>query len=317
VKAADLVRPEDRRLEQARSAGFTTAITFPRQGLLAGHGAVVSLAGATGGRMVIHPSAGLFTSLQGGVNGFPATPMGVMAYMRQLWIDAAHYEAAKAAYQNNPSSAVRPAYDRALDGVKETGRLLLPAVSRVQLERMARFSSEFNLPAILYGGHEAFQATEALKRHKSAVIVNVRWPEKPREADPAAEDSYRELELRDKAPATPAALAAAGIPFGFTSDGLTAPRELLRGVKRAIDAGLKPEDAIRALTLWPAEIFGVADRLGSIEPGKIANLTVVKGDPFAESARIEMVIIDGVKYMPVPEAQAGPPGARPAAEVRQ
>jgi hypothetical protein len=246
--------------------------------------------------------------------------MGAMAYMRQVWIDAAHYEAAKAAYQNNPSSAARPAYDRALEGVKGTARLLLPAVSRVQLERMARFSAEFQLPAVLYGGHEAFKATEALKRHKSAVIVNVRWPEKSRDADPAAEDSYRELELRDKAPSTPGALAAAGIPFAFTSDGLTAPRELLRGVKRAIDAGLKSDDAIRALTIWPAQIFGVADRLGSIEPGKIANLTVVKGDPFAENARIEMVIIDGMKYVPVPEAPAlpsGAPGARPTAEVRQ
>lgn len=321
VRAADLVRPSDRRLEQARAAGFTTAVAFPRQGLLAGHGAVISLAGETSGQMVIQPSAGLFATMQvSGYSGFPGTPMGMMSYLRQLRLDADHYRAAKNAYEANPASAPRPDYDRALEGMAETKRLLLPAISRVQIERMVRFAEELNVDCVLYGGHEAFRAETALKQRRTPVIVNVKWPEKAREADPAAEDSFRELETRAKAPSSPAALAAAGIPFAFTSDGLATPRDLLRGIKRAIDAGLKREDAIRALTLTPAEIFGIADRMGSIEPGRIANLTVVKGDPFAEDGRIEMVFIDGVKYLPAPEAPAAPPGAqssRPSQEVEQ
>jgi imidazolonepropionase-like amidohydrolase len=82
-------------------------------------------------------------------------------------------------------------------------------------------------------------------------------------------------------------------------------------VKRAIDAGLPEAAAVRALTLSAAEIYGVADRVGSIEPGKIANLLVVKGNLFDEKTKIEYVFIDGVKYEPAPEAPPGERGGRP------
>jgi imidazolonepropionase-like amidohydrolase len=65
---------------------------------------------------------------------------------------------------------------------------------------------------------------------------------------------------------------------------------------------LAREDAVRALTLSPAEIYGVADRLGSIEKGKIANLVVTRGEIFDDRTRVEMVFIDGVKHTPTPEA---------------
>jgi imidazolonepropionase-like amidohydrolase len=78
-------------------------------------------------------------------------------------------------------------------------------------------------------------------------------------------------------------------------------RDLNAAVKKAIDAGLPREDAVRALTLSPAEMFGVADRIGSIEKGKIANLVVTRGDLFEQRTRVEMVFIDGVRYIPPPE----------------
>jgi imidazolonepropionase-like amidohydrolase len=87
------------------------------------------------------------------------------------------------------------------------------------------------------------------------------------------------------------------------SDNIATPRELFRALKRAIDAGLSPDDAIRALTLGPAEIFGVADRLGSIDKGKIANLVVVKGDLLQERPQVQYIFIDGAKYEPIPEIE--------------
>lgn len=110
----------------------------------------------------------------------------------------------------------------------------------------------------------------------------------------------------------PAALAAAGIPFAFTSEGLDAPRDLIAAVKKSIDLGFKREDAIHALTLGAARIYGVDNRLGSIEPGKIANLTVIKGELFDSMARVQMVFVDGKKYDPAPE----PPPARRGEETR-
>jgi len=310
VKAADLVKPTDHRLETARSAGFTTAVTFPRQGLLAGHGAVINLAGETGGDMVLDPSAGLYTTLTTGgfSGGFPGSLMGVMAYERQLWIDAAYYKSAKEAYAQNPVTVARPPYDRALEGLLETRRLLFPATSRVQIERLLRFAAEFKTPFILYGGQEAFRTADLLKKAGVPVVLNVKWPARERDSDPEFIPSLRTLELRDKAPTTPSVLAAAKVPFAISSEGLDAPKDILRALKKSIDVGLKPDDAIRALTLSAAEIYGVAGRLGSIDRGKIANLTLVKGDLFDDKSKVEMVFIDGKRYLPAPEE----PPARPA-----
>lgn len=313
VKAADQLDPNDRRLEAARSAGFTTAVTFPAGSLVAGHGAVINLAGAAPGEMVVHPRAGLRLGTRvRGAGGFPNSLMGVIAYFRQLWLDAEHYKLVKEMYDRDPAGLSRPAYDRALEGVLEAERIVIPAVTRVELERMAKLAAELKAPAILVGAHEAYRAAEALKKAGVSVIVNVKWPVKPRDLDPQVEESYRELQLRDLAPTAPAALVAAGVPFAFTSEGLDSPREMVAAVRKAVDRGLKREDAVRALTLGAARIYGVDNRLGSIEAGKIANLTVVKGDLFDSLARVEMVFIDGKKYEPVPE----PAGARRGEETR-
>ena len=84
-------------------------------------------------------------------------------------------------------------------------------------------------------------------------------------------------------------------------------------MKRAIDAGLAEADAVRALSLSAAEIYGVADRMGSIEPGKMANLVVTRGNLFDEKSKIEYVFIDGVKYEPVPET---PPADRAGRDLQ-
>lgn len=314
VRAADLIQTSDRRLDQARSAGFTTAITFPKDGIVAGQGSAVNLAGATAGAMVLDPAAGMYVSLRssrGFGGGFPSSLMGVMAYVRQLWMDAKWYKTAVETYEKDPQSGPRPAYDRAAEGVLNAKRVLLPASTRVEFERTSRFAAGLGTPVIFYGGHEAFRSIDLIKKAGMPVIVNVKWPAKERDPDPELVESYRSLETRDKAPSSPAELAKAGVLFAFTSDGLDSPADFIRAVKKAIDAGLSKENAIAALTINAARIYSLDRRVGSIEAGKIANLTVVKGDLFDSSSKVQMVFIDGVKYEPAPETPtpSGGPGS--------
>lgn len=307
VRAADQVQPGDTRLGQARNAGFTTAVTFPRQGIVAGHGSVINLGGKTAGEMVVTPDAGLYLALRpSGYTGFPSTPMGVMAYFRQLWLDAAHYREALALYAADPVNIARPAYDRALEGVLGAKRVLLPAPDPVQMERMLQLAADLKTPAVLYGAVRGYEMAARLKETGTPVILNVRWPVRDRDADPEEEESFRELKIRDLAPTSPTALSQAGVKWAVSSEGLETPRAVLRALKQSIDRGLKREDALRALTLTAAEIYGVADRLGSIERGKIANLVLADGDLFNDSTRIRMVFIDGVRYLPEPEAPQAP-----------
>jgi imidazolonepropionase-like amidohydrolase len=324
IKAADEIQAGDKRIETARSAGFTTAAVWPTRGFFAGQGSLVDLlSDEKVSEMVLVPSLGQYISLTraggggGGMGGgFPSALMGAIAYVRQIYLDADHYQLVKDAYAKSPRGMQRPEYDRALEGVLESKRILLPANRWVEIDRMIHFAAELKQPAIYYGLREGFEdrSVKYLKDANATVLVSLKWPEKARDQDPEQEDPYRQMVLREKAPTTPAVLKKAGIKFALYSDGLDAPRDLQRAVKKAIDNGLSREDAVRALTLSPAEIYGVADRLGSIEKGKIANLVVTKGEIFDDRTKIEFVLVDGNKYVPAPEAApAGRGGGATAA----
>ncbi|MBZ5586809.1 MAG: amidohydrolase, partial [Acidobacteriia bacterium] len=258
VKAADEIQPSDRRIETARNAGFATAVTFPTRGIFAGQGSVVDLISTEhSGEMVVLPAVGQYLSLASGGRGmgggFPGSTMGVIAYIRQVYLDAQHYALVKDAYARDPRSMPRPAYDRALEGVTESKRILLPATRLVEIDRMLRFAAELKQPAIFYGMREAYrpEALELLKKANAPVLVSLRWPEPPRDADPDDVESLRALQTRDLAPSAPALLKKAGVPFALYSDGLDAPRDLQRAVKKAIDAGLAREDALYRPTHGP------------------------------------------------------------------
>ena len=314
LRAQDVLNPGERSIAAARNAGFTTAVVFPVSGILGGLGAVVNLAGEKAGQMTVAGSTAQHAALSvRGFSSFPGSVMGVIAYLRQVYLDADAYAAEKAAYQANPRGARRPDYDRALEGVLESPRLLLPAVWSKEIERMVSFGLELKRQPILYGAHDAARSAGLLAQAGVPVLVSLKWPERARDADPETEEPLRELELRDQAPGVPAALAKAGVRFGFYSGGVERPADLRAAVKKAVDAGLDREAAVRALTLSIAEIYGVADRIGSIEAGKIANLTVTDGDLFQKSTKIKFVVIDGIKHEPAPEAAPARPEAAPSA----
>lgn len=290
-------------------------MTFPTRGIFGGQGAVIDLITAEkSGQMVVESPVGQYIALGrggfggGGGGGFPGSLMGVISYVHQVYLDAEHYKLVKEAYAKNPRGVERPQYDRALEGVLDSKRILIPANRLVEIDRMIRFVAELKQPAILYGMREAYrpEAAELLEKAGLPVLVSLHWPTPPTGPDVhLEEESMRQLQTYDLAPAAPAVLQKAGVKFAFYSDGVDAPRDLQRAVKRALDAGLTRDQALRALTLSPAEIYGVADRLGSIEKGKIGNLVVTRGDIFDNNTKVEMIIVDGKKYTPAADATGG------------
>jgi imidazolonepropionase-like amidohydrolase len=299
-RAADLVQPSDRRLEPVRAAGFTTAVAFPQSGILGGEGVVINLAGERGADMVVLSPAGQYVALNTGsfFEGFPNSLMGVISYVRQLYSDLDWFRNANAVYAKHVSGTKRPGYDHYLEGLATSPRLLLPAEQAQQIDRMLQFGTELKQPIMLYGLHEGYRRIEELQKAGVPLLISLKWPVKPKNADPAEVPNYRTLEERDRAPAVPALLAKANVKFGFYTDGQSKTDDLTKALRKAIDAGLPREAAIRALTLNTAEFYGVADRLGSIEKGKIANLVVSRGDAFADKTKIEYVFVDGRLFRP-------------------
>ena len=310
LKAADQIKTTDRRLELARNVGFTSAVTFPKTGIFAGQGAVINLAAERATDMVLVPTAGQYMTMASNSfgGGFPSALFGTMAYIRQIYLDADRYKRVKAQYDASPRGLPRPEYDRALEGVIGSTRILLPASNPIQIARMIKFAAELKQKAILYGMFDGYRTADMVKASGLPVLVSLKWPEKARDGDPEDVDAMKTLELRDRAPSTPAAFAKQGILFGFYSDTVDAPRDLFKAVKKAMDNGLATTDALKAMTINIAKIYNVDDRLGSIEKGKIANLVITNGELLQERPPVKMVFIDGVKYEPTAEAPT--PGAR-------
>ena len=308
-RAADMVTPNDQRLSAARAAGFTTAATFPNQGIFEGLGAMIDLAGERGRDMVVAQPIGqqiLFRVSGFGRSGFPNSLMGNIAYVRQLFLDLGQYKEAQQIYDKRPAGNRRPEYDHDLEGLAESPRLLLPADEEQQIDRILAFGRELNRPFILYGLHEAYKRVDELKQAKAPALISLKWPEKPKDGDPSEIPDYRELLMRQQAPAVPGMLAKAGVAFAFYSDGVDTAPDLKKALKKAVDAGLSRADAVRALTLNAAQIYGVSDRLGSIEKGKIANLAIMKGDAFEDKTTVEYVFVDGVEFEPSKDLQKPP-----------
>jgi hypothetical protein len=281
-RAADHLSLKDKRLQQWRQAGFTTAITSPEKGLVAGQAALINLAAERPRQLVAKSPVGLRLNLSppGSFRTFPGSLMGVLAYIKQLFLDAEHYGAALALYEDQASGQERPEYDRTLEpvhrAVEERWAVLLPATWAREIHRAVDLGEKIDVHTVIYGAHQGYQAADVLAARKVPVLVSLKWPEKEEDSDPEAGVSLRELRFRDRAPSTPAAL----------------------------HAGLPEAAALRALTLSPAEIYGASDRLGSLEVGKIANLTVTGGDLFAEGTKVKMVFIDGEKYQVRPAEES-------------
>ncbi len=235
-RAADLVEPSDSRLEAARAAGFTTSATFPNRGIVEGLGALVDLAGERGRDMVIAQPIGQQIEFRvggGGMGrGFPSSLMGNIAYVRQLYLDLGQYKEAKEIYAAHPAGNRRPEYDHDLEGLQESPRLLLPADESQQIDRILNFGHELNVPFVIYGLHEGYRRIGELKQANVPVLISLKWPERPKDADPNDIPNYRELAMEEQAPAVAGMLAKAGVKFAFYSDGVDSAPDLKKAIKK-------------------------------------------------------------------------------------
>jgi imidazolonepropionase-like amidohydrolase len=299
ILASDLIRPGGSEIEAARSAGIAAAHTAPRGNVFLGQSALINLAGDTPQQMIVRSPVAQYIGLQPlGGGQYPGSLMGVFASVRQALLDAKRYQEMNAIYDRNPRGQKRPAQNKSLEALLPVISGLMPIVmqadSEREIERVLDLTREFNVRMIVNGGRQADRVAARLKAANVPVLLSLNFPRRTTAASPEAEpEPLRVLRERVEAPKTAGRLATAGVRFAFQSGGMTSVNDYLANVSKAVDSGLSRDDAIRALTIWPAEVLGASAQLGSIEAGKIANLTVTRGDLFARDRRIAHVFIDG------------------------
>ena len=254
---------------------------------------------------------------------FPGSTMGVVAYVRQVFLDTRYTAEQVRRYDQDARGKARPGHDRtvqALQGALQAKvPFLLPAGNEVQIDRMIALGREFEVPAVLYGAHEGLRRRRPHREGQGAGASSARSGRRSRRtptrtptncsrpsscatARPARPRHSRRRRCRSRSPRMAWRRRASSSA----------------NVRKAIKAGLPADAALRALTLDAAQIYGVQDRLGSLEAGKIANLIVVQGDLLGDKSTVKHVFVDGRRFEVPADAGAGAapgagrgPGARP------
>jgi len=304
-QATVLMQPDGGQLSRWRRAGFVAAHIAPPHGIMSGQSAVISLNTGSAAELVVVPQVGVVMNLRGrggfeGGGGYPSSLMGAIALVRQTFYDAQHQQQVWQAYLRDPNGKPRPAMNRALEALQPVLERKLPllaiANNAEDIRRVLRIADEFNLKVVIVGGQEAAKVAAELKRRDVPVLLSMEMPEPLRSYDPLSPPTLTSLRNRALAYQNAAILHEHGVRFAFTTEGLGDPERLLRNIRTAIANGLPKEAALRALTLTPAELFGIQDKFGDLAVGKTASFVVVKGELFEPRARIEFVFADGKRF---------------------
>lgn len=306
------IRAGESQFEAIRNSGITTVLTTGRTGIFNGQSVVINLAGDNVASMVVKDPFAHHISYTTLGQNYPQSLLGTFAAIRQIFYDAARLQTWQKNYAANPSGMQRPPEDRSLEALFAAVDGKMPVVFNANdenaINRSLDLIAELKLNGIIAGGQEAGKVAGRLKQMNVPVFLSLNFPKRTAASSPDADpESLEVLRFRSEVPKTAGKLAAAGVKFAFQSGGATSPADFFTNAGKAVENGLAKDAAVRAMTLGAAELLGIADRIGSLDVGKIANVVVVKGDLLGKDKFVTHVFVDG-KYF----EQKEPPKAAPA-----
>lgn len=301
IRAEIAVHPDSAHIRVTRANGITTVLTAPRGGMIAGQGALINLDGWTPQEMLVKaqvtmqinwPGAGGGGGGFGGGGGQQGNQAEIrrqrdrqIENLKKILGEARAYADAKDAQAKDPSLP-RQKMDLRLEGLVPVVRGQMPMMINTQLEddikKAISFADEMKIKIIIGGGVDAYKVADQLKAKNIPVVLSSVMRMPAREDDPY-----------DIAYSNAGLLAKAGVKIAFQTQGAAEARDLPYNAGMSAAFGLSKEEALKSVTINPAEIFGVADQLGSIEVGKMANLIVTDGDPLEIRTQIKHMFIRG------------------------
>ena len=304
VRAWIAVQPYSELIPVARANGITAVLTAPDGGLVSGQSALLRLAGSTPDALTVKQPVAMHMVYPTGRPPFDIARLFEEPELKtfedrvkerrqnqekELRRLGNLIEDARAFGQRVSAAGdrSRPDVDLPEEALAPVARGELPVVMRADAEEdiraSVRFAGEHGLKLIVAGGLEAWRCADLLREKSVPVLVEVdRLPS-------------RESDRYDAAYTNAAALQKAGVRFAIVSDDAAHVRDLPYEAAMARAFGLPAEAALRAITLSPAEIFGVADRMGSLDVGKDANVIVTTGDVMDHRTQVVHVFIGGIE----------------------
>ncbi|MDQ6737049.1 MAG: amidohydrolase family protein [Gemmatimonadota bacterium] len=278
----------------ARNEGVTTVVVAPSGGLVAGQAALVDLVNGTASQMLRRAPVAMIAQINN-PRGAQTNARGeLVAKLRELLDDVKFYQTHRSDYDRSAArslSATRGDLEAMIPVVNGKLPLMIEAERVDDIESALRLAKEYNLKIMILGGAEAWLAASDLAAAHVPVIAG---------AMNNIPISFETLNQRQE---NVGILSKAGVQIAIIGNNGDGDEELfnVRNVKyeagNAVSYGMDHDAALRAVTLTPAELFGVADRVGSLQPGRDANVVVWSGDPFEFSTRAEHVYVHGQDTM--------------------
>jgi imidazolonepropionase-like amidohydrolase len=319
----------DKAMEDYRGVGFTTAQVVPYGVLLPGSAAVVQLSGKPADEAVLAYKSSFYSELTSNQGVYPGTILGIMAKWRELYRQAGQNHTYEALYASNRAGLERPASDAILEAfypvIDKKTPVLFKADKILDAHRVLTLQSDLGFNLTIANVKEGWDVINKIKANNAKVFLSLDLPEEVKEDKDAKKDVKKDeqatmtdkektaLETRKKEfiakyDGQAAAFQKAGVKFGFASiDVKTA--NVQANLRRMIKAGLTEDQALAALTTSPAEILNMSDRLGTVDIGKIANLTISDKPYFNEKSKVKYVFIDGQPFkMEAKEVKKGTDG---------
>ncbi|MGA2541939.1 MAG: amidohydrolase family protein [Verrucomicrobiota bacterium] len=296
--------PGTNALQRMREIGFTSGNVVPETGIIRGTSAFVALCDGNPNNMVIRPDVFQHVAFEtGGGGGFPGSLMGTISAVRQSFFSAQHDALDRANYAGAPQARPRPPFNPAWQALGPALRREMTVVfdprSALMVDRAARVAQELGLKIYMVSSGQEWRRPDLAKATGVPFIVPLNFPEAPRM--PTDDDwnsvTLDQLRAWDWAPQNAALLRQQDLEIALTTFGLDTKANFRRNLRAALDRGLSEDDALAALTTVPAKLCGVDRQLGTVEAGKMANLTVVSDKGYFDlDAKIKSVWIDGKFY---------------------
>ena len=304
MHVADAFHAETVRIPVERLNGITNAIVAPAsQDSVVGQDAAIQLSGRDRDEMLLQRDIALAMNFEGSVrrranfegpSKFPTTRMGLASQIRQAFLDAEAYEAERAAAAKPDHKGAPPKHDLKLEALLPylhgEKPVVLGAYESYEVEVAMGIAKEFHLKVILNHVTHAQDILDEIASYHVPVIVGSIY------------DFPRSNERYDAVFSLPAELQKRGVKIALAGGDMGGSRNLPYAAGYAVAYGLPYDEALKAITLNPAEMFGLGGKLGSLDIGKTANVVVANGDPLDVRTTVKQVFVDG-KAVPMVSRQ--------------
>lgn len=267
----------------ARTGGVTTGVYTPDGSFIPGTAVVVDFAGETVGQMIVRSPAALLIDLSdGSKSAGGGARAGTIARLKRLFADAIEYDRRRLEYKRRATqafSAPAAELEALLPALRGTMPIVITANRRIDITNALKLGREYRLKLILSGAIEGWQVAPAIAAAGVPVIME------PNRDIPSFDGLGARLD-------NVTLLREAGVKVVIAQGDAGGERSLRYAAGNAVRNGVKWDDALRMVTTWPAEAFGLT-QYGSLAAGQVANVVVWSGDPFEFSSVAERVFVRG------------------------